>query len=157
MDSRRSRALAPLLGAAAILVTVVVFLLLALQSKNVDMPGDDATPEQVVGAYLAALDAHDCDTAMALRTPDSRGTAENWCSKVAHMADARVTGSHSEFPEWSGYEAPDEVVNVRVTFDLGWRMFHNDISMEEGHTDWGYRLVRDSPTSQWRIFDEGNG
>ncbi len=62
MERHRKRALAPLLGALAIImVAVVVLLLLVLQSKDVDMPGDDATPEQVVNVYLAALDAHDCE------------------------------------------------------------------------------------------------
>ncbi len=157
MESRRKRALAPALGAAAIMVAIIVFLLLVLPSDDVDMPGDNATPEQVVGAYLSALDAHDCETATALRTEGSRDTAATWCSNVARMADHRVVSSYAESPEYSGHTTPAEVVNVRVTFDLGWRMFHDDGSMEEGHTDWGYLVVRGSPTSPWRIFGEGNG
>lgn len=59
MESRRRRTFAPLLGAAAIIVAIVVSLLLILQSKDVDMPQDDATPEQVGSSHLGALEAHD--------------------------------------------------------------------------------------------------
>lgn len=126
MERNRKRFIAPLLGLAAIIVAVAIYLMVTMTSKDVDMPRDDASPTQVVAAYMEALDAHDCDTAMALRTDGSRDVASTWCGKVAGMTDARVVGQHSEAPEASGRTAPDEVMNVRVTFDLGWRMFRND-------------------------------
>lgn len=55
METRHRNFVAPLLGAAAILLTVIVYLMLTHQPKSVDMPRDDATP-QTVGAYMAALD-----------------------------------------------------------------------------------------------------
>ncbi len=157
MGSRRKRTIRYTLAGAAILVAGIVFLFIALQSKDVDMPNDNATPAQVVDAYVAAMDAHDCDTAIALRTKESRDRAADWCRKVSSMTDAQVLEHYSELPEYTGHEALDEVVGVPVTFDLGWRMFHNDGSMDEGHTNWSYSLVRSSPTSAWRIFGEGNG
>lgn len=48
MGSRRKRTIRYILAGAAILVAVIVFLFIVLQSKDVDMPNDNATPEQVV-------------------------------------------------------------------------------------------------------------
>lgn len=73
------------------------------------------------------------------------------------MTNVTFTGLAAEEPQWSGRAAPDEVVNVRVTFDLGWRPLFFDSSMPNGHTSWGYGLVRSSPTEPWHIFSEGNG
>lgn len=154
MEKRSRRATAPLWVAAAIAVVFIVYILLMNQAKNIDMPTDDASPEQVVEVYLQALDAHDCDTVQALTTAPK---GETWCASVAHIDNAQVANHNVEDPAWSGRTAPDEVVNVPVTFDVGWRVFHGDISMPPGYTDWGYLLVRSSPTQPWRIFAEGNG
>ncbi|MEO7588654.1 MAG: hypothetical protein ABIS84_11575 [Arachnia sp.] len=65
--------------------------------------------------YLGALGAHDCNTAEALRTPSKGGS---WCRSVARITDAQVREHVVEEPAWSGHAAPDEVVNVPVTFTL---------------------------------------
>lgn len=62
-----------------------------------------------------------------------------------------------EHPEDAGRSAPEEVAYVPVDFDLDWRLFHNDGSMDEGATTWGYLLVRESPDAPWRIFSQGVG
>lgn len=157
MENRRRKSVAPLLGAVAIVLAVVVYLLLTLQPKDVDMPGDDASPEQVVAAYMEALDGGDCDTAEALVTPQAVNSAAWWCNNVARMGEAH-TGAHQvEAPRLSNHTAPDEVVTVAVSFDLGWRLLHKDPSMDAGHTNWSYGLVRSSPEDPWRIFAEGQG
>lgn len=141
-----------------IVVGVLAYLLLPpRQSDDIAVPANNASPEQVVTAYLDALNAHDCDTAEAVMTSDAQDSAKSWCEDVASLTDVDVRNHLTEHPKYSGHSAPDEVANVPVTFDLNWRPFHNDGSMEEGSTTWGYLLLRDSPSSPWRIFDQGTG
>ncbi|QGA08951.1 DUF4829 domain-containing protein [Nocardioides sp. dk884] len=153
------RFVAPVVGVVVLVVVgVATYLLLApRQSGDVAVPANDATPEQVVTAYLDALNAHDCDTAEAVMTSDAKDSATSWCRQVASLTDVDVRDHFTERPEFSGRSAPEEVVNVPVTFDLDWRLFHGDVSMPGGTTTWGYRLVRDSSDTPWRIFDQGNG
>lgn len=143
--------------AVAVVVVVARVELPPRQTRGVAVPPSDATPEQVVAAYLDALDAHDCDTAEALMTDEAKGSAESWCADVAGLQHVEVSHHFLERPRYSGHSAPQEVANVPVTFDLSWRPFHDDGSMEQGPTIWGYLLVRDSPDSPWRIFDQGTG
>ena len=149
------------LAAGALVVVVVAtasyLLLPPRQSSDIAVPPLAATPEQVVTAYLDALNAHDCDPAEAVMTEDAKGSAKSWCQDVASLTDVDVSDHFTERPRDSGHKAPDEVANVPVTFDLNWRLFHNDGSMEEDSTMWGYLLVRDSTDSPWRIFDQGVG
>ena len=127
------------------------------QSAEVAVPPADATPEQVVTAYLKSLDAHDCETAEAVMTDDARGIATGWCHEVAGLSDAHVGGHSLVPPKYSGREPGEQVADVAVTFDLDWRLFHNDPSLPEGTTTWGYELVRSTPDAPWRIFSEGTG
>ena len=145
-------------GLAVVVAATAAYLLLPpRQTGDVAAPPRDATPEQVVTAYLDALNAHDCDTAAALMIASAEGSARLWCEDVASLKDVDVRDHFMELPEYSGHSAPDEVANVPVNFDLTWRPFHNDGSMDEGATTWGYLLVRDSPDAPWRIFDQGVG
>ena len=68
-----------------------------------------------------------------------------------------VRDHFTERPMDSGHSAPAEVAHVPVAFNVNWRPFHKDGSMNEGTTAWGYLLVRDSADSPWRIFDQGTG
>lgn len=150
------------LGVAALVILltagVAVFLLgPAWQSEDIATPPDDATPEQVVAAYLDALDANDCDTATAVSMTNARVQGAAWCEDVAGLKGVTVGNHTQEEPEHSGHALNDQVVRVPVTFDLNWRAFHGDVSMPEGSTRWAYLLVRNSPDAPWRIFDQGNG
>ncbi|QCC76649.1 hypothetical protein [Nocardioides daphniae] len=71
-------------GLAGAVVVVLVGVALAgwwvltpHQDRSVAMPADDAAPERVVEVYVDALDAGDCDTALALHDPASRDSS--WC------------------------------------------------------------------------------
>ena len=127
------------------------------QTDTISLPPPDASPEQVVTVYLDALNAHDCDTAEALMTAGAEGSARAWCDDVASLTDVDVEGHVLERPEYSGHSDPEEVVYVPVTFDLTWRPLHDDGSLAEGPTTWGYLLVRDADGSPWRIFGQGRG
>ena len=108
-------------------------------------------------AYFDALNAHDCDTVEAVMSEGAKGSTKSWCEDVASLTDVDVRAHFMERPKDSGHSVPEEVANVPVTFNLNWRPFHNDGSMDEGATTWGYLLVRDSADSPWRIFDQGTG
>ncbi len=166
MENKPKRFIAPLLGLGAILVVVAIYLMATMESKDVDMPAADATPEQVVAAYVEALDSHDCGTAEKLAATSKSTSTAQWCRNVSRMADVRVSDAISEASEYSdpaglrsstNQMASREVMYVPVTFDLQWRIFQLDSSMSEGPTSWGYLLERGSPSDPWRIFDEGIG
>ena len=155
--SRRSGWLIALVVAVVVAAAAAYVLLPPRQTGDVAAPPGDATPEQVVTAYLEALNAHDCDTAAALMIAGAESSAWLWCEDVASLKDVEVRDHVMELPEDSGHSAPDEVANVPVNFDLDWRPFHNDGSMDEGATGWGYLLVRNSADTPWRIFAQGVG
>jgi hypothetical protein len=151
-----------LLGLAAATVLVVAGAVAAVilpprQTGEVPMPARDARPEQVVAAFTEALDVHDCTTARALTAAGGRDLADAWCDDVAGLADITVGPAVAEDPSWSAQPAGTEVVNVPVSFELTWRWWHDDGSMSEGPTTWGYRLVRADPQGAWRIVDQGVG
>src|SRR5690606_32155063 len=75
--------LALLVGAAA-----AWLLLPPLPGDDVPVPPPDASPAEVVTAFLAALDSPDCDTAEALTGVDVGVDA--WCGSVAALEDVRV-------------------------------------------------------------------
>lgn len=159
MPKRPGQVFRLFVGALA-LVTVAAaafFLLSPRQTRDVAVPASDATPEQVVEVYTEALDSHDCETAEALMTDGAKDGAKSWCADVARLTDVNIHEHFRERPRWSGHSPGEEVANVPVTFNLKLRLFHNDGSMEEGATTWGYLLVRGSRDVPWRIFDQGVG
>ena len=145
-------------GLSILLAATAAYLLLPpRQTGDIAVPSRGATPEQVVSAYLDALNKHDCETASALMVADAAGIAGSWCEDVASLKDVDIREHLVELPESSGHSAPEEVVYVPVNFDLTWRPLHDDGSMDEGGTTWGYLLVRNSSNAPWRIFDQGMG
>ncbi len=155
VSTRRGRLI--LIAAVGVLVLALVavtahLLLPSRQTEDVAVPAADATPEQVVTAYLEALSAHDCDTAEALIGQGTTDVATTWCEDVDRLSGIEVDDHVMKPADGSGAK---QVANVAVRFDLDWRRFHNDGSMDEGDTVWGYRLVRDTAGSPWRIVDQG--
>ncbi|MGG5260641.1 hypothetical protein [Phycicoccus avicenniae] len=146
--------------AFVLLVGAAVAAILVLpprQSADVAMPAADAVPEQVVTAFVAALNAHDCTVAEALSTPEARDQTASWCRDVGALDDLGVAPHVLEPPEDSGRAADELVANVGVTFDLDWRPLRSDVSMPEGETTWGYLLVRSPRERAWRVFEQGVG
>ena len=150
-------ALVVVVSVVVVAATAVYLLLPPRQTGDVAVPPRDANPEQIVTAYLDALNEHDCDTAAALMAAGAEGAAHAWCEDVASLKDVDIDDHFTERPGDSGHSAPEEVAYVPVTFDLNWRPFHDDGSMDDGATTWGYLLVRSSADSPWRIFDQGVG
>ncbi len=142
---------------ALVLVAAATYAFAGRQTADVAVPPDDATPEQVVAAFLDALDARDCDTAAALwATETADGGEPSWCGDVAPLDSIEIQDHSLESPADSGHDPGDQVAWVDVTFTLDWRAFGSDGSMPEGANDWGYLLVRSSPDDPWRITDQGH-
>ncbi|HVF06704.1 MAG TPA: hypothetical protein VNA20_17840 [Frankiaceae bacterium] len=146
--SRRSaiRALAiGLVVAAAIGVT---------ETRRIDvpLPPSTATPDEVVRAYIAAIDAGDIPTAKALVTPEHAAQVEayedSWYDTVISITDLRVEPPRLETPPG----VTPQLMWVRVYFDMRerprfWQKKDDQI--------WGYQLVRNGPDDRWLIRGEG--
>lgn len=125
----------------------LVSLTAACSAARVPMPSANATPEQVVRSYAAAVHAGDCDTAAAL--VHSRG--QSWCGTIDITA-LKVTGRTQERKATESGGGPIiERVWVNLTTSGG------DVSLPDGHHVWSYLLDRTGPRGAWRIYDQGLG
>lgn len=124
---------------------VVLPLLLAgcSRSGHVAVPADDASPQDVVRAYVAAVNAKDCTTAITLAPGDS------WCGR-ARLDELRLTSTTDQTREGNPSR---KVKYVAVQFTL----HGGDGSMPDGPHGWGYLLDRTGPQGAWRIYDQGVG
>ena len=133
----------------------VVLALPPRQTAEVAVPGRAATPEEVVRAYLSALDAHDCDTATQVVARESRPATASMCGDVGGVRRADDRRASAGEPVSAGLPAGTQVVEVPVTLDVDWRLLHG--AGERGPHAWGYVLARTSSGQPWRIVDEGAG
>ena len=103
---KRPGRLIALVAAVLVAATAAYLLLPARQTGDIAVPPRDANPEQVVTAYLDALNTHDCGTAEALMTADAEDGAKLWCADFASLKDVDIHDQHTERPEASGHSAP---------------------------------------------------
>lgn len=150
------RAVASAVVVVAIVGIVAYSVLPLWKTADVAVPPDDASPEQVVTAYLDALNQHDCGTAKAVATRHFAEHARSWCTDVSSLAHLLIHQSRPVTPDEVGLAPPAQAVEVWVRFDLTWRLFHGDPLTPDGTTYWGYVLERDSADAPWRINDEGD-
>jgi hypothetical protein len=130
------------LAVGAVIVVVGVAQMFTLpRTADVAVPHADATAEEVVRAYLKAIDVHDCDTAQDLTAPSFAAVTESMCHDAASLT---TTGL-----ETVGTGA------VHASFDLDRRMLAQDVTIPEDGWGWTYSLTR-GPEG-WRISDAGNG
>jgi hypothetical protein len=128
---------------------VIVTLALVLPAcTKVEVPPADASPAQVVEAYLEAIQVGNCTVLSQLAT---RNQAERaWCGKG--LTVSRITiGDPVPDPGSIASREFEQAVYVPVRFDVQ----GGADSVESGMRDWGYVLVRDAAVQQWRIADEG--
>ena len=146
--SRRTIARVVALGVVVAAVVGVV----ETRSTDVPLPPATATAEEVVRAYLAAVDAGDGATAQALVAPAHAAQVEayedSWYDDVIAITDLRVEPAYLETPPG---QRPEEAW-VRVYFDLRerprfWRTKDDEV--------WGYQLTRTGPGERWLITGEG--
>jgi len=129
---------------STILLRVVVLAALVMGSayiwagprSQVPIPGPDATPVEVVNAYIAALDQRDFDTANAI---------DNLDEDLGRFS-TRVT-----FTNVSEMHTTRERKAVHVTFLAD---IDGDASIAGDHDWWGYYLKRGAD-GRWHIIDAG--
>ncbi|MFE6968674.1 hypothetical protein [Isoptericola sp. NPDC057653] len=126
---------------AAVVVTGMAQVFPLPRTADVAVPPPEATAEDVVRAYLTAVDAHDCATAQELTALPFATTTETMCHDAASLeiTDLETVGTGA----------------VNAGFDVDWRFFADDGSIPEGGYWWTYFLTRDA--DGWRITDAGNG
>jgi len=133
--SRRTRVLGLVL--APVVAVPVAYVAWSAPRDQVALPGPDATPEQVVRAYVEALDARDFDTVNAI---DGRpGSDLDRFDRPGQIHLQEMGDTFEGDPN-----------GTHVMFQADFEGF--DISMEDGW--WGYYLVRGAD-GRWEIVDEG--
>lgn len=135
------------MAVTAVVAALAIALALSACAK-VEVPPADASPAQVVRAYLDAIQAGNCTVLSQLAT---RNQAERaWCGKG--LTISRITiGEPAPDPGSIASREFEQAVYVPVRLDVQ----GGADSVESGMRDWGYVLVRDAAVQQWRIADEG--
>ena len=115
---------------------------------TVAVPPVTASPEDVVRAYVAAVDAGDRDAQRALSTAEHDAFVAQFHEDVISIRDLHVKPAVIE----SAPGVRPKVAWVGVRFDVRrrprfWRLRDDDI--------WGYQLVRTAPGERWLITGEG--
>lgn len=121
---------------------------------GVAAPRDDASPQDVVRAFVADVNAHDERAAKRLLTPGLRSAYSDGADdldNVVSMTDLVVTPPTVD-GDGRPLTADSLTVHVPVSFILRQQQV---VSMEDGPTDWGYLLVRERVGAPWRIYDQG--
>lgn len=131
----------PLAFVVAVIAFGVAQILPLPRTADVAAPPADATAEDVVRAYLEAIDAHDCGTAQELSAPSYTSTTEVVCHDAASLTII-------------GLEAVGAGA-VNADFDVDWRLFAEDRSIPED--GWGWTYYLDRGEEGWRIVEAGAG
>ena len=132
----RRRWAVPLLAATGVVVAAAGVLVWSAPRADITDPGPDATPVQVVQAYVAAVAARDFDTANFINARP--GSDLGRFSRPMYMDHLKVSGT-----QIVGREA-----YVRFTAD-----YHRDNSLTDGQ-EWGYVLMR-GRDEVWHITSAG--
>ena len=153
---------APGLRAATVLLTVVLGAVLLGAGvwrytepvRHVPVPAADATPQQVVTAYLAASTAHDVATMNALSVGGSSLRASRFettwmVSRVKTYAPSPDGGPGTAWTNWRQVVKVDVIMHTLKGHDLNFP--------DNTDTYWGYALGRQSDRDPWRIIDQGVG
>lgn len=122
--------------------------------SNVAMPTAASSPEQVVRAYVRALDQRDFATSNALQPYG--GSQHWWSMQVPTITDLKIERVVT-------MSAHDRATSAAADWKQGvevWTTatFHHWSGIEDSPgMPWTYLLVRNSPTERWRILDWGQG
>ena len=139
----------PRRAALAVTVAVVASSLVGCSRERVPLPGADATPEEVVTAYIKAFNAGDCDSMAALSDPVN--SVKGWCGRI-NASNVTFGEPFADVCCGPGQEH-EQVIHLPVEF----RTRGGDSSMPDGDHVWGYILVRDRDGERWRVAAEGVG
>lgn len=107
------------------------------------MPGRDATPSEVLNAYLGALQAGDCQAAHALATSTFVRGNGDLCG-VLTLTAYTLAGK------------PAQPGDGEVIFSTALTTEGGDGSMPDGRHTWFYSLMK-QPSGDWRLVGGGSG
>ncbi|WP_146211232.1 hypothetical protein [Quadrisphaera granulorum] len=126
-------------------------------SASASAPPEDASPPQVVRAYLDAIQAGDDDAAAAVSTP-GYADSDPWqhgsdprLRDVSVSADSTPYDTASSPPALQAWEQV-RYVTVTLTVTGDGSGFSTDVP-----SGWGYVLVRHTDADPWRIAEAGVG
>ena len=147
-----------------VLASAAVVLLLALtlgawaigyraniQTAHVAIPDAQASPDDVVRAYVDAYNHRDFAGRAELYPLQ---TVPSWYEKrraIGTMNDLQIISSTKDVTYGPNSPYWMVVVHLRFTGLQG-----SDLNLEDGPTGWAYWLER-GPDGAWRIADHGNG
>ena len=119
-------------------------------------PASPPSAQQVVSAYLDALNAHDIARAKTYLTAqhaaEVAGEVDSFFVNVRSITNV-VVGSYARRAAFGGPATGySQIVQVGVRFTLA--QYHAE-SMPNGVNDWSCILVRNSDHDPWLIADEG--
>lgn len=126
-------------------------------SSSVEIPPAGAAPQEVVRAYLKAIDAHDEDAGRTVSTAlyaqeESQGDGPDLYD-LASVSNIRI----EKVAPVAGYRSPDgaeytEATTVLASFDVEGA---EEVGWPDGTSSREYILVRTGPDRAWRINELG--
>ena len=132
-------------------LVVVVLLAGCASVPERELPGAAATPEQVVEAFVDAVDDRD-RAAMGVMASAQHADLVRQTWFVVDIADLDVGDS---VPQSAPARARGFVHAVYVPVAM--TVSGGDQSLPNGRTAWGYVLARDAPDEPWRVVAQGLG
>ena len=137
-----------LVGGGALALLVIAWCWSGMRrAAPVDLPVVDASAEEMVTAFAAALATHDCDVVVQLSTPAHASRARAWCEERSVDGAVRVEACAPPVGD------PSAADRCRAMAVLGTR----DMGGFDGRdTPWFFSLVRD-PDRGWRVDGGGTG
>lgn len=112
------------------------------------LPPSNASPEDVVRAYIGALNRHEEATVAALRAKDANQLEPWYVENIVSITHLKID------PTFVSGTENAQTATVGVHYYL--RQIQVD-AQQNGDTVWGYTLVREGGSQPWRIQEEGVG
>lgn len=142
----------------SLLCAIAVALLLsgcAGDGPRIAIPPANASPHEVIAAYVKAINEGDKEAGRVLSAPGWSGDSAN----DSWFDGGHITNLTMEPPvpaeEFDDAGRPyREAQYVAVRFDLKQRI---SLSMPDGPTNWSWTVVRNRPDQPWRINNGGTG
>ena len=128
-----------------------------LQTKAIPVPPAQASPDEVVLAYVEAYNHRDFNT-MKTIYPSGQSAFSRFRA-MGTIRDVRVTESHpATAADLSGTFPEPGNSYYRVQLALTYTgLTGSDLGYQPGPNGWTYRLERPDATHPWTITDHGNG
>lgn len=136
-----------LVNVVALLATVPASLWLwARPREHVALPPPGSSPDQVVQAYIEALNARDFATANTLVAGGALPTYGRF-DRAPRYTDLRI-----RYVSGPAHGRGGEQYDVSVSFVYDG---NGDVSLDAGPNDWAYVVERHSPAGPWHITAAG--